>query len=117
MIPLMLGTKSLDNVAYYNALALASLSYTLVGAAETAALPVWSNQLARGNLTGLRTDYAVTTTWCFLAASIVFALLFLRASDVIRVLYGTKYIGGAPVLRCIAPFFLLNAATGLAEVC
>ena len=50
LIPLVLGTKNLDGVSfYYNiAIALGSLSYTLVAAAETASLPVWSHQLAHG---------------------------------------------------------------------
>jgi O-antigen/teichoic acid export membrane protein len=113
MIPLMLGVKNLDGVAYYNiALALASLSYTLVGAAETAALPVWSSRIGSSDASGLRKDYAVTTSWCFLASSLAFAVLFFRAPDVIGILYGKQYVAGAPVVRCIAPFFLLNAATG-----
>lgn len=113
LIPLVLGTKNLDGVAYYNiAIALGSLSYTLVAAAETASLPVWSHQLAHGQLSQLRGDYAATASWCFIAGSIVFALLICCPADVIRILYGSKYIQGAYVVRLVAPLFLLNAATG-----
>ncbi len=112
-IPLILGVRDVGAVAYYSlAVGLSGLIYAPVSAAESVAVPVWSSQIARGQNSELRSDYASVTSWCLILGSIIFAVLILCPEAAIGVMYGTKYLSGANTLRWVAPAVLLNAATG-----
>lgn len=113
-IPLLLGRLgSLRLVAYYSvALSLSSFVYASISAAEMAALPVWSSQIANGVTPKLRADYAFTTRWCFIIASTVFAVLFFHAETVLAMLFGPDYTVAVPAVQAVAMVFLLNAVTG-----
>lgn len=113
-IPLLLGSLgSAQSVAYYSlSISLSSSIYMIVSAAETAALPVWSNQISKGMMPKLRADYAFTTRWCFIISSLVFVLIFLFPETVLAMLYGSSYAAAAPSVQAMAAMFLVNAATG-----
>lgn len=113
-IPLTLGSAvSAQAVAYYSlSVTIANLLYMPTGAIDTAALPIWSDCIARGDIASLRAGYASATRWCLIAALAIFGPLALCPVEILDLIYGADYRAAASVVQVVAMVFLLNAATG-----
>jgi len=113
-IPMLLGSlATAQAVAFYIlALSLQMLLYLPVAALEQGALPVWSRQIGEGSINDLRTSFASITRWGYLAASIVFGLIFFNARFVLSILFGPDFAIAAPAVQASLLVALFGAAVG-----
>ena len=113
-IPLLLGSAvSAQAVAFYGlSSAIANLIYMPTSAIDTAALPIWSDRIAQGDIASLRVGYTFTTRWCLIAGLAIFGPLVLCPAEILGLFYGPNYRVAASVVQAVAALFLLNAATG-----
>lgn len=114
VVTLMLAsTTSTQAVAYFSlASTVGNLVYLPTGAIEAAATPAWAGRIAEGSLPELRAEYEFTTRWCLLIGLFVLSVFVLRATEIVRIIYGARYAEAAPILQIVAAIFTCNAATG-----
>ncbi len=117
VVTLMLaGKASTQAVAYFSlASTVGNLVYLPTSAIEAAATPAWAGRIAEGSLPELRAEYEFTTRWCLLLGLFVLSVLVLRATEIVRIIYGARYIEAAPILQIVAAIFTFNVATGPTE--
>jgi O-antigen/teichoic acid export membrane protein len=113
---LLAATVSTQAVAYYTlATTVANLVYMPAAAIETAATPAWAGRIVEGSLQELRAEYQFTTRWCLFFGLLVLAVFVLRPTEVVRIIYGSRYTDAAPILRFAAGIVTFNLATGPTE--
>jgi O-antigen/teichoic acid export membrane protein len=117
VVTLMLASKaSAQAVAYFSiASTVGNLVYLPTSAIEAAATPAWAGRIAEGSLPELRAEYEFTTRWCLLPGLFVLSVLVLRATEIVRIIYGARYVEAAPILQIVAAIFTFNVATGPTE--
>lgn len=114
---LMLGYFSTAwDVGIYNA-ALPTARLLGVGSSAFAVIfmPVASELYATGRVEDLRGIYSVTTKWILSIILPGFLLMALFSAWIIRILFGSEFVAGAPVLSILAFSFFISSLFGLAS--
>jgi O-antigen/teichoic acid export membrane protein len=75
-------------------------------------LPIASEYFARRDFAGWEALNGRVARWTMLASFPIFAVLFFRSSDVLRILYGAQYARAEPVLLILAASYFLHAMLG-----
>ena len=88
--------KTASDVGIYNAaLPTAKLLYMVPYALTALLLPVISELIAKKDLSSLKTTYQTTTKWIFVMNISIATLFILFSQNILKLLFGAEYIGGA----------------------
>ncbi|OQX83747.1 hypothetical protein B6D60_10105 [candidate division KSB1 bacterium 4484_87] len=111
---LMLGYfKSADVVGIYNAaLPLAQFIPAILQSFTTIFMPIASSLISSNDSKELKKVYATTSKWILTLTLPLFLMIFAFSEQLIVILFGTKFIAAAPVLRVLALGFFFHAIVG-----
>jgi O-antigen/teichoic acid export membrane protein len=75
-------------------------------------LPIAGTLHGRGQSEELCRTYQMLTKWIFSATAAAFVILFLFPEQIIKLLFGGRYIDAAPIVRILASGFLFHSFWG-----
>lgn len=115
MDTLMLGYLSLSiDVGIYNvALQIAHLITIIPSTFAAIFFPVMSELYARNKIEDFRRTFSVVSKWILASILPVFLFLFLFPNQIIKILFGIEYGGGASALSTLTFAFMIGAVLSL----